>query len=136
MKTQEEKSLPIVKSLFIYFLFLLLISMTLLSRHLIQSTKYEGVVLENGEIMVMVTTKELKLFDEQNKLKINGREYDYEVERIEKEIVSLGPSYYKKIILKIPDYKSSKFANFVFEFLLEGKPKTILEIIRDFWKGE
>lgn len=106
------------------------------SRHLIKSTKYEGLILKNEEIMVVVPVRDLKWFDELTKLKINGRRYRYEVERIEKEIISEGTQFYKKVILKIPTYKNTKLENLVFEFWLEGKTKTILEIIRDFGKGE
>ncbi len=130
MKSKYEEFLLI--SLFIIVVFFLeLVLVFYLFKIRINTYKvYDGVVLKDNLVQVLIKENDLKLFNGNKYLFYNNKKVSYSIEKVERNIID----NYHYVIINCNSYK--KLTNEVFKFSLFDKKISLNNIFKIIWEGD
>lgn len=121
--------------LFIFFVYFSFLFIFLFNKKLIIFKVFSGVVFDNNNVLLVLSDKELKIFNKNKKLYINNKSYVFNISKIDNDVLERNGDKYNNVFIEVNLPNMYKVGD-VFNLTIMNDRKNLFRIFNVIWDGD
>lgn len=121
--------------LFIFLIYFSFLFIFLFNKKLIIFKVFNGVVFDNNNVLLVLSDKELKIFNKNKKLYINNKCYMFDISKIDNNVLERNGDKYNNVFIEVNLPNMYKVGD-VLNLTIMNDRKNLFRIFNVIWDGD